>query len=282
MSPALNWTLWSIFLSTDADKDIVVAGLWELGTCGIIDEPGGLRAFFEDAVSSSEITGRWGTAAGEIRVEPAASDAPYPTDDWEPLLVGNRYFIAPPWVSAATPPGRFRLEIDASTAFGTGRHESTQLCLRALEKYLKHGDTVLDVGCGSGILIAASEMLGAGRAAGCDISFDALTIARLHVRAPLFVGSADALIEAFADVTIANISGRVVDILAAELKRITKPGGLVMLSGFIRENQPKRFHFEELLEEGEWQCWICRPENIDAAAIGQESPAGLHSERWWL
>lgn len=241
-----------------------------------------MRAFFEEQAIASEIQARWREAAGELRPEPVTDYGEFERDDWEPLLVGDRFLVVPPWLSTATPAGRFRLEVEASTAFGTGRHESTQLCLQALEKHLKYGDIVLDVGCGSGILMAAAEMLGAGQTFGCDISFDALTIARLHAHAPLFVGSADAVSEGLADVTLANISARVVDRLAAELKRVTKPGSLVILAGFIRENQPKRFRFEELLEQGEWQCWICRPEEIDAAALGEDPPAGSHAERWWL
>ncbi len=140
---------------------------------------------------------------------------------------------------------------------------------------------MLDIGCGSGILTAAAELLGAGQTIGCDISFDSLTIARLHVRAPVFAGSADAICEAFADITIANISARVVDRLAAELKRVTKPSGVVLLAGFIRENQPGRFRFEQLLEQGDWQCWVCRPHDIDAAALGEEASPGSHEEQWW-
>jgi SAM-dependent methyltransferase len=269
-------------LTADADKDILIAGLWELGTCGIIEEPGGLRAFFEESIASIEIRARWPSRAGEIRPEPIFPEPSFRRDNWEPVTVGERFYVATPWVSIPTPPGRFRLEIEASTAFGTGRHESTQLCLLALEKHLKHGDTVLDVGCGSGILTRASQMLGAGQAVGCDISFDALTIARLHVQAPLFAGSADAVIENFADITVANIGPSIVDRLAAELKRVTKPGGIVLVTGFIRENPPKRFRFEELLDDGDWQCWLCRPENIDSAALGEEPSTGADSEKWWL
>jgi len=274
--------LWSIFFGADADKDTLITYLWERGTCGIIEEAGGVRAFFEDETNCREIAADWAVPPGEIELEAEIDCAAFQREGWEPLLVGDRFFIAPPWVQAETPQGRLRLEIDASTAFGTGRHESTQLCLQALEKHLKHGDTVLDVGCGSGILIAAAERLGAGQTFGCDISVDALTIARLHVHGPLFAGSADAVTGGLADITLANISAAVVDRLATELKRITKPGGLVILAGFIRDTPPRCFRFTELLEEGEWQCWVCSTRDIDAAALGEDPPAGVHSERWWL
>jgi ribosomal protein L11 methyltransferase len=238
----------------------------------------GIHAYFEDIISPDLVTARWGgTAQQEKEFDPADFERQH----WDPIIVGDRFYIAPPWVSAETPPGRLRLEIDASTAFGTGRHESTQLCLQALEKHMKHGDTVLDLGCGSGILVAAAELLGAGQTIGCDISFDSLTVAQLHVRAPLFAGSAEAVCEALADVTLVNISVRVVDRLAPELKRVTKPGGLVVLAGFVRQEQPKRFRFEELLELGDWQCWICRPQDIDASGLGEAAAPGPDDEQWW-
>lgn len=274
--------MWSIFIAAAADKDTVIAALWECGTAGIIEEADGLRVFFDDEHGAKQALALWPASAGELRLETAPDLSGFERSDWEPVLAGELFFIVPPWLAAETPAGRLRLEVDASTAFGTGRHESTQLCIEALEKHLKHGDTVLDVGCGSGILLAAAEMLGAGETFGCDISFDALTIAQRHVHAPLFAGSADAVCETLADVTIANISARVVDRLATELKRVTKPGGLLILAGFIRENQPTRFRFEELLEQGDWQCWICRPEDIDASALGEDLPAGVHSARWWV
>lgn len=237
-----------------------------------------MRAYFEDTVPADAIIARWeGTARQEQEFDPGN----FERQDSEPFTVGNRFYVTPPWISAETPPGRLRLEIDASTAFGTGRHESTRLCLQALERHLKHGDTVLDVGCGSGILIAAAELLGAGQTIGSDISFDALTIARGHVHAPLFAGSADAIDDAIGDITIANISARVVDRLAAELKRVTKPGGLVVLAGFIRDNVPRRYRFEQLLEQGDWQCWVCRTHDIDAAVLGEEAVPGSHDEQWW-
>jgi len=275
--------LWSIFFSTGTgDKDTLIADLWERGTCGIVEEADGLRAFFEDTVSAAEIAAAFGGNPSTVRPEEPIDPAHFQQDDWEPVLAGERFYIAPPWISTPAPAGRFRLEINASTAFGTGRHETTQLCIQALEKHLKHGDAVFDVGCGSGILLAAAGLLGAGQMVGCDIDFDALTVARLHVRAPLFIGSADAVCESTADVTIANITPRVLDRIASELKRVTKPGGLVIISGFIRENQPKRFVFEEMLEQGDWQCWVCRPEHINASALGELAEPGSHPERWWI
>ena len=240
-----------------------------------------MRAFFEDSVSAADTAAALGARLDDVRQESGTGAPESQAGEWEPLLAGERFYIVPPGFDGATPAGRFRLEIEASTAFGTGRHETTQLCIEALERHIRNGDTLLDVGCGSGILLAAAGLLGAGPLLGSDISFDALTIARLHARAPLFVGSADAVREASFDISIANITPRILDRLAPELKRVTKPGGLVILSGFTREQQPERFRYEEMSELGDWQCWICRPETI-AADAGGMLEAGVHEADWWL
>lgn len=88
--------------------------------------------------------------------------------DWVPLLIGERFFLCPAWVSAATPDGRIRLEMVAGNVFGGGDHATTQLCLELLERVLVRGELVADIGAGTGILTRAARALGA-RAVGCDI-----------------------------------------------------------------------------------------------------------------
>lgn len=88
---------------------------------------------------------------------------------FHPMPVGKRLLIRPTWRSEYDPQGRVVLNLDPGLAFGTGTHETTRLCLTALERYIKQGGHVLDVGCGSGILAVASLLLGAGRAVGVDI-----------------------------------------------------------------------------------------------------------------
>jgi ribosomal protein L11 methyltransferase len=174
-----------------------------------------------------------------------------------------------------------RLEIEDTTAFGTGRHESTQLCLEALENCLVSGNVVVDVGCGSGILSSAARFLGARQVVSCDIHDDAIAATRKHIDSGVFGGSVDALADGSADLVLANISASVLDSLACDLKRITKPGGTLIISGFIRENPPPFFVPAESRERGEWLCWICRPETITAAAIPQDRVL-LHRRDWWV
>jgi len=112
-------------------------------------------------------------------------------------------------------------------AFGTGVHETTRLCMEALERHLRPGMDVLDVGTGSGILAEAARLLGAGKVYACDIDPVAIEIAGLG-----FVGSADAVASAAADLVLANISPEAILRLAPELLRVLRPNGMLLASGF--------------------------------------------------
>ncbi len=149
--------MWSVFIPTDrASTDALSADLWELDTAGWVEEAYGLRAFFEDAADQNAICAKLGLSVAEVRHEAAFDVNQVKVLACEPILIGERFFVSPSWVTEPTPAGRFRLTIDATNAFGSGRHESTQMCIEVLEKHLKAGHCVADVGCGSGILTAAA------------------------------------------------------------------------------------------------------------------------------
>jgi ribosomal protein L11 methyltransferase len=177
------------------------------------------------------------------------------------MTVGARFFLVPEWRDDPTPPGRFRITVNPGMAFGTGVHETTRLCLEALEDYLKPGMTVLDVGTGSGILSEAAELLGAGKVWACDVDPIAIEIARRRLRAS-FVGSADAVRSGISDLTLANISPEAAIQLAPELLRSLRPGGILLVSGFegnevdlVSAALP---HARELRRKGNWALLILR------------------------
>lgn len=252
-----------------------------MGTSGLIEETDGLRAFFEDSIQPESIRSACSARMAGLRHEKEIEAYRVSHEDWDPVLIGKRFFITPPRYCGDVPDDRFHLRVETSNAFGTGRHESTQLALEALEAYLAPGQTVLDVGCGSGILSAAASLLGASTVCSCDIHPDATGAARRQIQTPLFAGSADAVRSGFADIVVANISAAVVDRIAFDLSRVAKPRGIAIIAGFVSEQVPRHYAPEKIMERAGWQCWICRPEEIDRSTDIETDP-NFHSERWWL
>jgi ribosomal protein L11 methyltransferase len=193
----------------------------------------------------------------EVRREDPVDWGQVSRDAWPPVLVGRRFFLVPPWRSDPTPPGRLRLEMTPGMACGTGHHPATQLCLQAMERYVLPGATVLDVGTGSGILMAAAQLLGATQVIGCDIDPAAIEVARDRVKAPLFIGSVDAVHSRCADVIVANISSAVVEELAGDFHRVRKQESVLILSGFQEWDLPEGFQQRESLRKDGWLCLVC-------------------------
>jgi ribosomal protein L11 methyltransferase len=215
------------------EKDLIIAELWEHGCAGITElSATSLRAFFlSDAPELRAVLDSYGARweAVEERDWVAVAHARL-----EPMLVGKRFFLVPAWREDPAPDGRMRIVVNPGMAFGTGAHETTQLCIEALERRLLPGAAVLDVGTGSGILSIAARMLGAGRVVACDIDPEAVEVARLHV--PAFVGSVDAAASACADVLVVNIGPAAVIEMAADIGRCLRPGGVALVSGFERDD----------------------------------------------
>jgi len=254
--------LFSLFLQClPTEQDELSAELWESGTCGIQEEPGGLRAFFEEA-EQAVLVDRFRAQRPVLRQEQGIDWAQVSRDAWPPLAVGERFYLAPPWRDDPTPAGRLRLEMTPGMACGTGHHPATQLCLEALERTVKRADCVVDVGVGSGILSVAARLLGAGMVIACDIDVDAVLIAKARLGAtPLFAGSAHAIKSAVADVIVANISSAAVEELAEELERIAKPNAKLIVSGFPEWDTPDQFRPKVELKKAGWLCWICCRQN---------------------
>ncbi len=196
--------------------------------------------------------------------------------------------ISPPWESgqegkeeAGTEEGEISIIIDPGSAFGTGQHETTRLCLRGLRKYLKEGDAVLDVGTGSGILGIAALKLGAARVFGTDLDESVLSAVSKNlslngIPEELFPVSIVNLAEEMPssteeknfpnhdvfDIACANILAPVIIRLIPTIGKLLKVGGLFLSSGILEEKQqevldafsrvPDLFEVLEITHEGEW------------------------------
>lgn len=168
-------------------------------------------------------------------------------DDWidvwkkhfRPIHLG-RIVVVPEWIDYSKKPGEEVVLLDSNMAFGTGEHETTSMCVELLQNYLKEGDTVLDVGCGSGILGIAAAKLGAKRCYLSDLDPIAVESAEHNcalnnVEDVTRVTLSDLLTESSvaADVILANITAEILCLLAPSIPAHLKAGGTLILSGII-------------------------------------------------
>ena len=225
----------------EAEKDFTIAELWEARCTGIVElDDLHMRVFFDDDARQAELIAQFG---GEATAADTRDWVAFAREHLKPMKIGERIFVIPEWCDEATPEGRIRITINAGLAFGTGAHETTRMCMEALERHVRAGATVVDIGTGSGILCEAALKLGAARAVASDTDPDAVAVAkenfaRAGVSVGVFTGSADALGSGVADIVVANISPAWIAELAADWVRIVKPGGVGILSGFEAADVP--------------------------------------------
>lgn len=160
---------------------------------------------------------------------------------FKPIKMG-RIVIKPSWEEFEARDGEIVVEIDPGMAFGTGGHASTKLCLLALQEHIRGGETVLDVGTGSGILALAAAKLGASRVLGLDNDPVAVKVARENVhraglqeKLAVELGDSPLAFEGVANVVVANIVPNVIIPMADALSAKAMPGGMVITSGIILE-----------------------------------------------
>jgi len=156
---------------------------------------------------------------------------------FDPIRVSERLWIVPSWHESPDP-AAVNLILDPGMAFGTGSHPTTRLCLEWLERVVSDQVSVLDYGCGSGILAIAAARLGAGRVAGVDIDPQAVEAARANAErngvTALFADSAEPVAGQY-DLVVANILSNPLRVLAPAICAHVRSGGQLALSGILRE-----------------------------------------------
>lgn len=196
-------------------------------------------------------------------------------EDWEsawkqyfkPVHVTDRIVVKPEWEEYSPQEGEIVIEIDPGMAFGTGTHETTSMCINQIEKNLKAGDRVIDIGSGSGILSMASVLLGAEKATGVDLDPVAVRVAlenvelnNLQDKIEILHGNLTDVIREKADIVVANIMADIILILLEDVREFIKDDGMFISSGIIQEKRAavearlleKNFSIVEVETKGEW------------------------------
>ena len=232
------------------------------------NNPAEAVSFISDRLTAEKI---------DFRIETDGCSEEDWADKWKaffkPTPVGERLFVRPIWIDDYNAGDRAVLNIEPGAAFGTGTHDTTRLCLETLDKIIKDGDTVLDIGCGSGILAIASMLLGATEGFGVDIDELAVKTAKengkmngLDEPELKFVCGdlADKVTKQY-DVVVANIVADIIIFFSTQVRAFMKPGAKFIASGIIDTRadevvtalQSAGLKLVERIEHGGWVCLVC-------------------------
>ena len=264
-------------------------GAWEIAHIDLIDEDlleknrdeSIIHIYIEEGNNPAEavsfISERLSAEGISFKIETDGCSEDDWADKWKaffkPTSVGERLFVRPVWIDDYNSGDRVVLNIEPGAAFGTGTHETTRLCLETLDKIIKEGDTVLDIGCGSGILAIASMLLGATEGFGVDI--DPLAVKTAVENGKMnglgepqlqFVCGdlADKVTKKY-DVVVANIVADIIILFSTQVRAFMKQGAKFVASGIIDSRadevvlalQNAGLFVKERIEENGWVCLVC-------------------------
>lgn len=264
-------------------------GAWEIAHIDLIDEDllekkrdeSIIHVYIEEGNNPAEavsfISERLSAEGISFKIETDGCSEEDWADKWKaffkPTPVGERLFVRPVWIDDYDSGDRVVLNIEPGAAFGTGTHETTRLCLETLDKIVKKGDTVLDIGCGSGILAIASMLLGASEGFGVDI--DPLAVKTAAENGKMngldepelqFVCGdlADKVTKKY-DVVVANIVADIIIMFSTQVRAFMKQGAKFIASGIIDSRadevvsalQNAGLVVKERIEENGWVCLVC-------------------------
>ncbi|MBR0541754.1 MAG: 50S ribosomal protein L11 methyltransferase [Clostridia bacterium] len=268
---------------------------WEIANIDLIDEEllrkdrskGYIHLYISPEENPSEAVSFLSERLNEAGISHKIDLNKCKNEDWEnnwkeffkPVKVGSKILIRPVWIDGYdNSDGRQILSIEPGLAFGTGGHDTTRLCLEMCEKYLKEGDSVLDTGCGSGILGIASLLLGAKSVVGVDIDELAVKTAVENGKLNGFSepeykilhGNLTDKVTGKFDVVLANIVADVIIMFSDFVGDFMKDSSYFIVSGIIapREEEVKaalkKNHFRIIEENrsGDWLCFVTKRDEV--------------------
>lgn len=219
----------------------------------------------------------FGIDVGEAIVELSQVDEEDWANEWKnyykPAKIGEKIVVKPTWEDYESKDTDLIIELDPGMAFGTGTHETTSMCIRELEKYVKPESKVFDIGCGSGILAIAAAKLGAKDVLAVDLDEVAVKVSKENIELNKVEGSVNALhgnlmevVKDKADIVVANIIADIIKILAKDIKQFMKDDAVFISSGIIHakvdevkealtQNGLEIVHVESL---GEWNAIVSK------------------------
>lgn len=193
-------------------------------------------------------------------------------EHWKPTKASERVIICPSWEECTREKDDILITLDPGSAFGTGTHATTQLCIRAIEKYLKKGDEVADIGTGSGILAITAVKFGAAHVVAIDNDPLVIDVAKdnaqmncVYNKIDFSHATADMLTEQY-DFVCANILHNVLAEIMGDLKNIMKPNAHMSLSGILDEKKPvvleaierENLQIVEELKQDQWTSFVVK------------------------
>lgn len=191
-------------------------------------------------------------------------------EKWDVTHVTDKIAVVPDWIDYKPKENEVIIKLEPGCAFGTGTHQTTQLCMKALEKYMNKGDKVADIGMGSGILSILAKKLGATSVYGCDTDDTVIEVAKENakknnVEATFELGSADKINDKF-DFVCANILHFVLAEIMGDLKNLMKTGAMMSLSGILDEKKQmvidayakENLELVEEIHQDQWTSFVVK------------------------